>query len=65
MTEMENSLEELLGLALKEADSAEVIGVESEWASIEFKAGRLSKVERGYTTGAGLRVIKGLSLIHI
>lgn len=51
-------MEEILNLALKGADSAEVIGVESEWTSIEFKAGRLNSVETGYTIGAGLRVVK-------
>ena len=54
----EKKMEELLDLALKGAQAAEVIEVSSEGERAEFKAGRLKGIERRESRGWGLRVIR-------
>ncbi|HID95386.1 MAG TPA: TldD/PmbA family protein [Candidatus Latescibacteria bacterium] len=46
-----------LEIAKSRAEAAEVIQVNSETTSVQFKAGRLATVETKYESGVGLRVI--------
>jgi PmbA protein len=51
-------MEELLDMALREAQAAEVIEVASEEERAEFKAGKLKGLEKKESRGWGLRVIR-------
>lgn len=51
-------IEEILSLALKEAEEAEVLEVESEETPARFEANRLKELQTRYTKGYALRLIK-------
>lgn len=51
-------MEELLDMALRGAQAAEVIEVASEEERVQFKAGKLKRLEKKESRGWGLRVIR-------
>jgi PmbA protein len=51
-------IEKILSLALKQAQQAEVLEVESEETPAKFEANRLKELQTRYTKGYALRVIK-------
>lgn len=53
-----NNIQEILDLAMKRADSAEVYLVGRDETPIEFKFSRLHSLARKHTKGAGLRVVR-------
>ncbi len=58
MAKERKGMEELLGMALKGAQAAEVIEVVTEEERCEFKAGNLKGVEKRESRGWGLRIIR-------
>jgi PmbA protein len=55
---MNKIIDQILGLAKKKTDAAEVILVEGQESPVDFRSGKLHSVEHKEIKGAGLRVIK-------
>ncbi|MDO9391244.1 MAG: metallopeptidase TldD-related protein [bacterium] len=55
---MNKMIEQILDLAKKRTDAAEVILVEGQESPVDFRSGKLHSVEHKEIKGAGLRVIK-------